>query len=85
MTVTTGYAQVLYQGPRINDEIFIIEGVRAGRRFVTSTLKRGLIANTINRDGVAEPQVSHWRRKGFDPTGYQHPMDGWELQERYSA
>lgn len=66
------------------EEIYVLDVERGdGSRFITSvlTIEQATPAR-IRHDGLSAI-VSHWRRCGADPTGYQHPMDRWELQKRF--
>lgn len=68
-----------------DEEVFILDlRRRDGTRFVTSVGTAKGISAARKRHGAVEGEVSHWRRDGYDPTGYQHPMDCWNLKERFS-
>ena len=66
-------------------EIFVLDLVRKdGSRFVTAAGSNQGVREARMRHKAVSGEVAHWRRCGVDPTGYRHPMDSWELQERFS-
>ena len=67
------------------EQVFILDIRRAdGSRFVTSVGSTGGIQTTSRKHKAAAGTVSHWRRDGVDLTGYEHPMDRWEMIERFA-
>lgn len=66
-------------------EVFVLTITRRdGSPFVSSVGERSEVRSVARQLGFKEAIVSHWKRCGRDETGYRHPMDGWELQERYA-